>query len=193
LRGAARDVREAAEAEGDMQDMTQTYWVFGYGSLIWRPGFAFIAAQKALLRGAHRRLCVYSHHYRGTPERPGLVFGLLRGGSCHGMAFEVSAADWPEVHAYLQEREQRSNVYIEAYRPVRLESGVIVRALTYVVDEANPQYAGRLDLDAEADIVRHAEGDMGRNTEYVVNTHQHLEELGIPDAHLDALSARLLA
>src|SRR3712207_3646607 len=81
------------------------HWVFGYGSLIWRPGFEFAEAQPALLRGAHRSLCIYSHHYRGTPEQPGLVFGLVHGGSCRGMAFRVEGELWSDVRAYLKARE----------------------------------------------------------------------------------------
>jgi cation transport protein ChaC len=176
-----------------MNGNSNSHWVFGYGSLIWRPGFPFVGAQRALLRGAHRRLCIYSHHYRGTPEQPGLVFGLVRGGSCHGMAFEVAPSDWPEVLAYLKAREQISGVYREAYRPVRLHDGAGVTALTFIVNEAHAQYAGRLTIADELELVRHASGEMGRNTDYVVNTHRHLEEMGIADAHLGVLSTQLLA
>ena len=80
---------------------TATHWVFGYGSLIWNPGFPHVSAQQGLLRGAHRSLSIVSHHHRGTVDQPGLVFGLTRGGSCRGMVFEVANADWPQVYAYL--------------------------------------------------------------------------------------------
>src|SRR4051794_11420386 len=112
-----------------------THWVFGYGSLIWRPGFEFVAAQRALLRGAHRSLCIYSHTYRGTPELPGLVFGLARGGACGGMAFEVAADKWDAVLAYLRERELVTGVYVETTRPVQLGDGRIANALAFLVDE----------------------------------------------------------
>ena len=121
-------------------------WVFGYGSLIWKPGFAFLRSETALLRGAHRALSIYSHRHRGTPERPGLVFGLSRGGSCRGVAFEVDATIWPEVFAYLQAREQDRGVYREAWRKVALASGDVVTALAYLVNEGHPQFAGELDL-----------------------------------------------
>ncbi len=172
-------------------DNAPTYWVFGYGSLIWRPGFSFVSAHQALLRGAHRQLCIYSYHYRGTKERPGLVFGLVRGGSCHGMAFEVAEADWPEVHEYLRARELISDVYRETSRAVRLADGRDVRALAYVVDEAHEQYAGALDVAAQLELVRDASGAMGPNTDYVLNTAWHLREMGIEDRRLKELTALL--
>ncbi|MBI4923746.1 MAG: gamma-glutamylcyclotransferase [Devosia nanyangense] len=159
-------------------------WVFGYGSLIWNPGFQFLRSERALLRGAHRSLSVYSHRHRGTPERPGLVFGLSRGGSCLGVAFEVDADIWPEVFAYLQDREQDRGVYREAWRKVALVGGGTVTALAYLVDETHPQFAGRLDLDEQVRLVAGGHGESGRNTEYVRNTAEHLLALGIRDRML---------
>lgn len=170
---------------------TSSYWVFGYGSLIWRPGFAYRTSHQALLRGAHRCLCIYSHHYRGTPEQPGLVFGLIGGGLCHGMAFEVDAGDWSEVRQYLHKREQVTGVYHEVTRQVQLANGDTVEALTYVVDEQHEQYAGQLDVAAQLGFVRHASGDMGPNSDYVINTAEHLKEMGIEDRELFELSALL--
>ncbi|HVW92644.1 MAG TPA: gamma-glutamylcyclotransferase [Devosia sp.] len=163
------------------------HWVFGYGSLIWRPGFDFVASERGLLRGAHRSLCIYSHIYRGTPEVPGLVFGLAHGGSCGGMAFAVADAAWPETLAYLRERELVTDVYREVVRPVRLQSGQMVAATAYVVDERHEQYAGQLSLEAQAAIVRRGFGSSGANTEYVLNTAAHLRRLGIRDRALEAL------
>ena len=166
-------------------------WVFGYGSLIWRPGFPFLHSEVALLQGAHRSLCVYSHRHRGTKEQPGLVFGLVRGGSCRGMAFEVSDADWPEVHAYLQEREQDTAVYREAIRPVRLGNGTIVPALAFLVNETHAQFAGRLSPAEQVRMVRVGQGESGANIDYVLNTVQHLHALGIRDRQLEQLAALL--
>jgi len=169
-----------------------TRWVFGYGSLIWRPGFDFVSSQPALLKGAHRSLCIYSHRYRGTPERPGLVFGLERGGSCHGMGFEVDARHWGEVSAYLWEREQSGGVYRETTRLVRLADGRQVRALAFVVNEDHAQYAGRLTVEEQARLVAHSCGELGTNTEYVVNTARHLAEMGLADRRLASLTALLV-
>jgi len=168
-------------------------YVFGYGSLLWNPGFPFLCSHKAVLHGAHRALAIYSHRHRGTPERPGLVFGLRRGGSCHGLAFEVAAEDWPEVFAYLQAREQDRGVYREAWRAVTLAGGAPVSALAFLVDERHPQYAGRLPLAEQVRIIAAGEGESGRNSDYVRNTAQHLAALGIRDRMLGTLVAALEA
>ena len=173
-------------------DNTATHWVFGYGSLIWNPGFAHVSAQQGLLRGAHRSLSIVSHHHRGTVERPGLVFGLTRGGSCRGMVFEVEDAQWPSVYAYLQQREQVTSVYRDVMRPVRLADGRAVHALAFLVDEHHEQFAGHLSLEQQLAMVRAGVGLSGRNVDYVLNTARHLRELGIRDRQLMAL-ADLLA
>ena len=159
-------------------------WVFGYGSLIWNPGFAFRRSLKARLYGAHRSLSIYSHRHRGTPERPGLVFGLSRGGSCLGIAFEVEPKRWDATFAYLQAREQDRGVYREAWWNVVLEDGTTVSALAYLVNEEHAQFAGRLDLDEVLALVRTGRGESGRNTEYVRKTALQLLSLGIRDRAL---------
>ena len=159
-------------------------WVFGYGSLIWNPGFAHLRAEPALLHGAHRALSVYSHRHRGTPDRPGLVFGLSRGGSCRGVAFEVAANNWDEVFAYLLAREQDRGVYREATRTVELNTGPSVPALAFLVNEHHPQYAGRLELADQLRLITQGTGESGPNTEYVRRTAEHLMSLGINDRGL---------
>ncbi|MYZ49176.1 gamma-glutamylcyclotransferase [Propylenella binzhouense] len=166
-------------------------WVFGYGSLTWRPGFPYLESRPARLAGAHRGLCVYSWVHRGTPERPGLVLGLDRGGTCRGVAFRVAAAERDEVVAYLRAREQVTNVYLERIRTAVFDDGGSTEALTYVVDRGHEQYAGHLDEETEFAIVRGAEGRSGRNAEYVINTALHLAAIGIPDRRLSSLAARL--
>lgn len=168
-------------------DEAATHWVFGYGSLIWRPGFAFERQVPALLRGAHRSLCIYSYRHRGTPERPGLVFGLVRGGSCRGMAFEVTAERWAEVHDYLVARELDRGVYREVQRPIHLANGEAVPALAFVVDEKHVQYAGRLEVAEQARLVRGGVGESGANPEYVLATARQLKAMGIRDRHLEEL------
>jgi cation transport protein ChaC len=167
--------------------------VFGYGSLIWRPGFPHVERRVARLIGAHRALCVYSWVHRGTRENPGLVLGLDRGGTCRGIAFRVGADDQEAVRAYLREREQVTDVYLERTRPVRFADGGSAVALTYLVDRKHDQYAGKLDEDTQFRIVSAASGRSGVNREYVLNTAEHLAELGMPDASLDRLAKRLKA
>jgi cation transport protein ChaC len=169
-------------------------WVFGYGSLMWRPGFAFIERAPAALIGAHRSLCIYSFHHRGTQEHPGLVLGLDEGGACRGVAFRVAADQAEPTLAYLRQREQVTDVYLEATRPVSLldGSGRELEALCYIVDRAHPQYAGRLSIEAQASLVRSAVGLSGANIDYVLNTVRHLEEAGIHDVELMALAQRLV-
>lgn len=168
-------------------------WVFGYGSLMWRPGFDHIEAVPARLNGLHRSMCVYSHVHRGTPDRPGLVLGLDRGGSCRGLAFRVTAEGRDRTIAYLREREQVTMVYAECWRRVHLQdgSGRSVTALTFVVDRRHQQYAGVLPRDDVLRLIRQGHGQSGPNPEYVLNTHAHLEELDIHDGTLVWLAGHL--
>jgi glutathione-specific gamma-glutamylcyclotransferase len=168
-------------------------WVFGYGSLMWRPGFDFSEQAPAALIGAHRSLCIYSFHHRGTQQNPGLVLGLDEGGACRGVAFRVAAERSDATLAYLREREQITDVYVEVKRPVSLldGSGRELEALCYIVDRGHPQYAGRLTTEIQAQLVRSALGLSGSNLDYVLNTVRHLEEAGIHDVELMALAARL--
>jgi cation transport protein ChaC len=177
-----------------MNDASMTeLWVFGYGSLIWRPDFPYLERRPARLIGAHRALCVYSWVHRGTPERPGLVLGLDRGGTCRGLAYRVAPADWEAVVAYLREREQVTSVYLERKRRIRFPDGSTAGALAYLVDRTHAQYAGKLDEEEQFRIVTGAAGRSGANRDYVVNTAAHLVELGMPDRMLSILARRLKA
>jgi len=171
-----------------MQSFTQDLWVFGYGSLMWRPGFEFEERREARLYGYHRGFCVYSHVHRGTPEKPGLVFGLDRGGACRGAAFRVPAKKAAETYAYLQAREQVTSVYLDVIRPVKLlGSGERVEALCFIVDRAHAQYAGKLGFEDQARLISAGQGQSGANPDYLKGTVEHLREMGIRDAHLEAL------
>ncbi|MDX1654786.1 MAG: gamma-glutamylcyclotransferase [Candidatus Competibacteraceae bacterium] len=165
-------------------------WVFGYGSLMWRPGFAHLEALPARLMGYHRALCVWSWHHRGSPQCPGLVFGLDRGGSCRGRALRVAAAERKQVAEYLYERELVTPVYVPRLLPVRLAQGTVT-ALTFTIDRRHPQYAGRLDPAVAAAVVSASHGHSGPNREYLLNTLAHLQDLGIDDPKL-AQVARLV-
>lgn len=168
----------------------EALWVFGYGSLMWRPGFLFEEQQLATVRGYHRALCVYSHVHRGTPEQPGLVLGLDRGGSCKGLAFRVHEAKMAETIAYLRAREQVTMVYREITLNASLADGRTVKALSYAVDRRHGQYAGTLDLPTLERLVTQGVGISGRNPDYVRNTYEHMTGLGIADPTLAALVQR---
>ena len=168
-------------------------WVFGYGSLIWRPGFEFLERLPARLVGAHRALCVYSHVHRGTPEKPGLVLGLDLGGACRGVAYRVAAKARSETIDYLRGREQVTAVYREVVRGVTLLAHPErqVRAVCYVVDRGHHQYAGRLDLASQLHHVRQGHGQSGQNRDYVLETVKALESMGCFDPELHRLAERL--
>jgi cation transport protein ChaC len=163
------------------------FWVFGYGSLIWRPGFAHKGARPAMLHGFHRRFCVYSHRYRGTPDCPGLVLGLARGGSCRGLAYKVPAAEGEAVMDYLYEREMVLGVYDPYWLKVVLDTGEQVRAAGFVVDPGHQQYAGRLSYDEMARLILQGEGKGGTCLAYLRNTVEHLEALDMHDRALHRL------
>jgi cation transport protein ChaC len=167
------------------------FWVFGYGSLMWRPGFAHVETRRARLQGYRRSLCVLSHVHRGTPRRPGLVLGLDRGGSCVGLAYRVPIDLEREVMTYLRERELVTSVYLERRLPVSLDGGETAQAICYTVDRTHPQYAGALDEVEAAAIVIGAVGQSGRNEDYVLAAVRHFEALGIRDRWMEGVAARL--
>lgn len=167
------------------------FWVFGYGSLIWQPGFEFIDEQKAVLHGWRRSLCVHSWVHRGTQELPGLVLGLDRGGSCCGLARKVSGKKRDAVIGYLRERELVTHVYKEKWVSVRLAENVKVEALTYVVDRDHVQYAKPMAAEELVKIIGAAEGKSGRNRDYVTNTVTSLKALGIRDHALERIVRQL--
>jgi glutathione-specific gamma-glutamylcyclotransferase len=165
-------------------------WIFAYGSLMWRPGFAYAEAAPAHLHGYHRRLCVFSWVHRGTRETPGVVLGLDRGGSCRGWAFRVSAEQEPEILAYLDGRELVTDVYWRKRLPVTV-AGRRVPAWGYIVRREHPQYAGQLAPDQLLDLVRRGVGRSGHCRDYLVSTVAHLEGMGIVDGPLHALAKAL--
>lgn len=174
-----------------MHDHHGDLWVFGYGSLIWRPGFDYVERVSALLKGAHRKLCIYSHVHRGTPDKPGLVLGLDHGGACRGVAFRVDDHKRAETVDYLRAREQMNMVYRECVRPVSLVDGRTVLALCYIADRSHRQFAAGLSREDTLRLVKQGHGQSGPNHEYVRNTALALRDLGIQDSLLDWISARL--
>ena len=170
-------------------------WVFGYGSLVWNPGFEAREKVIATLPGYARSFCMRSIHHRGTSERPGLVLALdaAEGARCPGLGLSVDAARRDAVLAYLRERELVSAAYLEKRLPIRLQDGREVEAVTYVIDPDHTQYCGALDLEEQARIIAAAHGGRGPNAEYLHNTVAHLGELGIDDPDLAWLSRRVRA
>jgi glutathione-specific gamma-glutamylcyclotransferase len=185
------DLPKAGLSQGDPSK--GDLWVFGYGSLMWRPGFEFIEQVPARLIGEHRALCVYSFDHRGTPEKPGLVLGLDRGGACRGVAFRVAAAQRNHTVDYLRSREQTTSVYHEVMRSVWLENEARQRvsALAYVVDRGHVQYAGRLSLSEQLRYVQQGHGRSGNNRDYVLATVKSIEKQGFRDKQLHQLALML--
>jgi glutathione-specific gamma-glutamylcyclotransferase len=166
-------------------------WVFGYGSLMWNPGFATPETRAARLHGWHRALCIYSEHYRGTPKQPGLILGLLPGGSCRGLAHRLPPERYDAVRRYLIHREiDNDGVYQETIRPIHLDNGRTVPALVYLADRGHRQFAGKLPLGAAVSLVRRGRGATGTNLAYVQNTVAHLVELRLRDRGLEELARR---
>lgn len=181
-------LRDLLDADGHLH-------VFAYGSLIWRPGFVHAAAHPALLRGYHRRFCLWSRRYRGTVDQPGLVLGLDRGGACRGLIYRVAARDAAEVLGYLDDRELpdgSEQVYHRRTLSVRLlDSGRTARCITYVANRDCSLYVGRLSPERAAAAIAVGHGEMGANRDYLLNTLRHLQQMGVRDAGLDRIAALL--
>ncbi|TVR49619.1 MAG: gamma-glutamylcyclotransferase [Rhodobacteraceae bacterium] len=167
-------------------------WVFGYGSLVWQPGFAYASRHIARLNGYERSFCMRSIHHRGTPDAPGLVLALDAGaGGCDGVAFEVPAPIADETLEYLRARELISAAYLETRQTITLEHGPQVAAVAYVIDRDHNQYCGGMTLEDQAQIIARAVGGRGPNAAYLFNTAAHLADLGLRDPQLDWLAARV--
>jgi len=167
------------------------FWVFGYGSLMWRPGFEYTERKRAKIYGLHRRFCVHSWEHRGTQSDPGLVLGLDTGGSCIGLAMKVAGNKREEVINYLRKRELITKVYVECWRDVELETGERVSALVYRADRKHIQYAKGLSLDEQVKIIRHAKGAYGPNIEYACGTVEAMLTEGIRDKQLEYIYHKL--
>lgn len=168
-------------------------WIFGYGSLIWDPGFAWSDRRIARLDGFHRSFCMRSIHHRGTVARPGLVLALdaLPGAQCAGVAFELAPQVAEETLEYLRARELISAAYLETVQTVTLGCGRRVQAVAYVIDPAHDQYCGNLPLEEQARIIARAVGGRGPNADYLHRTAADLAALGLADPDLAWLSARV--
>lgn len=177
----------------DTRQLTETMWVFGYGSLIWNPEFPVAESRVARVSGWHRSFCMRSIHHRGSEAEPGLVLALdaAEGAVCHGVAFRVAPGAEEATLALLRERELISSAYLETWLSVDLTDGPSVRALCYVIDPAHDQYCGGLPLEDQAQIIAHAIGGRGPNRDYLWATAAHLADLGIADPDLSWLADRV--
>jgi cation transport protein ChaC len=182
--GLASEEELAASLDAFLTDLGgDELWLFAYGSLMWRPDFEFAEQRPATLRGWHRRFCLWQWRYRGTPERPGLMLALDRGGSCVGTAYKVVRPDLRAKVMPVWRREMRGR----GYRPRWVVAGTPqgpVRALTFVANRDGERYAGRLSDPEIADRIALACGPMGPSADYLLNTVAHCEAMGIHDRHL---------
>ncbi|MEL6840670.1 MAG: gamma-glutamylcyclotransferase [Pseudomonadota bacterium] len=169
-------------------------WVFGYGSLLWDPGFTPARRVKARLHDYHRSFCMLSVHHRGSEADPGLVLALDKdpGGQCTGVAFQVAENEENTVLAMLRERELISSAYYEDTVDLVADNGEQIAALAYIINRDHRQYC-QFDLEKQAQMIAHAVGGRGPNTEYLYNTAQHLTEMGIRDDDMAWLVARVRA
>ena len=173
-------------------DLSEGVWLFGYGSLIWNPAFHFTDRLIGTVYGYHRRFCLWTHLGRGCPERPGLVLGLERGGSCRGVAFHIASDAVEEELAIVWRREMLSGAYVPRWVDVHSALGDI-RAITFVINHAHERYARFLPDDRIAEVISTAEGFLGPCADYLINTLDHLAALGIHDRPLQKLRERVLA
>ena len=179
--------RPAPVAPGDPPLDPESLWVFGYGSLMWRPGFAFVETQPARLDGFSRDMCLMSYHYRGTQDAPGLVCGLMAGGACDGRAYRIAAVNADSALAYLDARELITDIYLPRHLPVRLASGRETIARVYVADTAHGQFVGGWSDEKKVAHIVQGKGTEGRCLEYMRNLVAHLDELGITDTRMTLL------
>lgn len=159
-------------------------WIFGYGSLMWAPGFRPAEQKTGLVRGYHRAMCILSHRYRGTPSKPGLVMGLCRGGSCWGIALRVPSTRLRRVLRALWKREMLNNVYVPTMLTVAVGPKERIRALAFVADARHRQFVRELDLHGRARLIAQGIGERGRCVDYIRNTLEHMLALGVNDPHL---------
>ncbi len=167
-------------------------WVFGYGSLMWNPAFHFVERRPARLEGYRRSFCFWIPLGRGSPEKPGLMLAIEKGGVCDGMAYRIAA---PEVEAELSIlfiREMLTGVYDAVWVELTDAAGHHLKAVTFVINPTHPQYCGRLEMDRKADHIAHAEGRRGTCRSYLFETADQLRGLGVRDPYIDTLEDEVL-
>jgi cation transport protein ChaC len=186
----ASQAETMARAPGDVRAGGDA-WVFGYGSLMWNPAITYQESRLATLFGYHRDFCLWTPVGRGTPDCPGLVLGLARGGACKGVAYRIKGTDVAEELAVLWRREMISDGYLPRWLTLRTAEGPIP-ALAFVVNPAADRYAGGLSDDDKARHIARAAGDLGSSRDYLLSTVAHLDDIGVHDRRLHHLKNRLI-
>jgi len=176
----------------ELRHSTEPVWIFAYGSLMWSPEFPYAEALPARVHGWHRGFCLYSPEYRGTREKPGLVLGLDRGGSCRGIAYRLAELHLADTIDYLWTREMTGFVYHMTPLRMTTEHGPTA-GFAFTVRRDSRDYAGRLPHDVAARIIASSKGDRGTGRDYLANTVRHLEQLGIRDRALHRIKQLVAA
>ena len=161
-------------------------WVFGYGSLLWNPAFNYIEKQPAKLYGFHRRFCLSLTIGRGSPEHPGLMLALDRGGCCNGLAFKIAASEINSETDILWMRERLTGAYFARYATIRIR-GKATKGLTFIINRAHSRYVGRLSAEDTARYLLQGKGILGTCREYLENTTRQLDKIKVPDHYLHHL------
>ena len=182
VRDPAAMLKEALQQWGGHTDL----WVFGYGSLIWRPEFSFMEQRHARVHGWHRALKMWSRINRGTPDCPGLVFGMLSGGTCRGMVFRIAKEHGHEALQRLWQREMITGVYDPRWLDCHTDHGP-VRALAFTLSRKSPHHTGELSEENYRRIFAQASGCYGTTLDYARLTCEELRRMGIHDRALERL------
>ena len=173
------------------QPKKQPIWVFGYGSLIWNPMLEYVDKQPAIIYGYHRGFYCWSRINRGSPETPGLVLALDHGGSCRGLAYQLSAEKKTQELLILWRREMLGKVYTPKWVRANTAQGVI-HAITFVIDRSSAAYTGKLDEDRIVSIAMNASGHYGSCSDYLIDTAESLKQENIQDTKIFRLASELL-
>jgi glutathione-specific gamma-glutamylcyclotransferase len=161
-------------------------WLFGYGSLMWNPAIEFAERRAGAVHGWHRRFCLWLHMGRGSPDNPGLMLALDRGGRCAGMLFRIPAADVRNELLLAWRRELFTAAYHSRWVTAQTSDGP-VRAVTFVANRNNDRYAGRLDEGVVAARLASAAGSLGSCAAYLAETLDALRSIGLRDRALERL------
>ena len=169
----------------------ESLWIFGYGSLMWNPAIHFTARTTGQIFGHHRRFCLWSTLGRGSPENPGLMLALDRGGSCHGVVYEIAPTAAPTELDILFRRELMTSAYRPLWTRVHLRDGQVRRAITFVIDPDHDRYTHHLEEHTTVKLIAESEGSLGRCSDYLYDTLNALEDEGLSDKRLSKLAQRV--